>query len=604
MASGKARRRKAREAGRRAAVGGSVSCRVTAWLLELVRQAGLSEECLTRELPVTPAQLESPEQRLDWDLFATLCARLEQLLGGRESLRAAARALASDALARESAARAGGFTRARQLYWLAQRWLGPALFPGTRWELEPADGDRLRLSVEIPPQARACPQLFDLLEAALAAAPRLIGAAPARVGAQRALPGRALFEIEAPPAAGPPTGDPRELEPQLLAARRMEAIGQLASGIAHDFNNLLTAMLGYCELVLDELGAEHALRADAEEILNAAARAEALTRQLLAFSRCEPVQLQSVDLNALVSNVDRLLRRLIGEDVELVTALEGQLPCVRADPGQMEQLLLNLAVNARDAMPGGGRLRIETACLEVPAEGDPIHPGVAPGRYATLAVSDTGVGIDPATRARIFEPFFTTKERGKGTGLGLATVRSIVQQSGGAIRVESEPGRPTTFTVYLPAGAEAAAAPALEAVHVGLRGSETILLVEDEEPVRRLLRRSLERHGYAVIAAASPLEAIRESRRRRGAIDLLVTDAVLPRLSGRDLAARLERDRPGLPALLISGRPGEAGRPGGAALLRKPFAPREFLRRVREELDRARQSPSAPALRMATSIDL
>jgi len=587
--------------GRRASTAGSVSCRVTLWLLELVRRAGLAEESLTRDLPVTPPQLKSPEQHLDWDLFATLCGRVEQLLGGREPLRAAARALAQDALGRETAARAGGFTRAHQLYWLAQRWLGPALLPGSRFALEPGDAGRLRLSVELPPDARACPQLFDLLEAALAAAPRLLGAAPARVSAQRAEAGRALFEIELPPdaAAGPVPVPP--LEAQLLAAQKMEAIGQLTSGIAHDFNNLLTAITGYCELLLEDLDADHELRGDAQEILRAASRADALTKQLLAFSRRDPVQLQSVDLNALVSDVDRLLRRLIGEDVELVTSLEGQLPCIQADPGQMEQLLLNLAVNARDAMPGGGRLRIETALLEVPPGGDPTHPDVEAGRYVTLAVSDSGVGMDAATRARIFEPFFTTKERGKGTGLGLATVRSIVQQSGGSIRVESEPGRPTTFTITLPAGGEKAQEPIFEAVHVGLRGSETILLVEDEEAVRRLLRRSLERHGYAVIDAATPLEAIRESRRRSGAIDLLVADVVLPRRSGRELAARLERERTGLPTLLLSGLPGETGLPGGSALLRKPFAPREFLRRVREELDRARPPGQAARGRWLSS---
>jgi PAS domain S-box-containing protein len=391
----------------------------------------------------------------------------------------------------------------------------------------------------------------------------------------------------------------RESQVQLHLAQKLDAIGRLAGGVAHDFNNLLTAIGGYGELLVDGLGPGHPLRGDAEEILRAAEQASDLTNQLLAFSRRQLLQPRVVDLGLLARDIDRLLRRLLGRDVDLVMSLDAECGPVKVDPGQIEQILVNLAVNARDAMPEGGRLNIATGSVRVPANGAQAHPGVPPGEWSTLVVGDTGEGIDADTLDRIFEPFFTTKERGKGTGLGLATVYGIVQQSEGQIRVASRPGAGTTFTVYLPR-AEESTDPAGEAPIVDdLRGDETLLLVEDTTPVRRLLRRSLERHGYAVIAARSGTEALRLLRQHPGGVDLLVTDMVLPQMDGSTLARHIVQEHPGTPVLFITGYSGEAlpGLPvlavqGG--LLQKPFSPTQLLRRIRDML-----GPAQPLARAA-----
>jgi PAS domain S-box-containing protein len=400
----------------------------------------------------------------------------------------------------------------------------------------------------------------------------------------------------------------RQSQEELLHSQKMEAIGRLAGGVAHDFNNLLTAITGYCDLLLEEIGDASELRADAEEIIRAAERAGGLTRQLLAFSRRQVLLPKVLDLNTLVADVDRLLRRLIGEDIELVTVLEGELPHVKLDPGQLEQLVLNLAVNARDAMPRGGRLTISTNDLEIGPGGDPAHPGIEPARYVTLSVRDTGVGMTPQTQSKIFEPFFTTKEAGKGTGLGLATVYGIIQQSGGEIRVESEVGRGSTFTVYLPQVDEAVDPPEPVVVHEDLRGGETILLVEDSETVRKLVKRYLEKHGYTVIDAPSGIDALRCAKRHDGDIDLLVTDVVLPKMDGHALAQRLNRIRPGMKVVYMSGFSDDAlSRHGVVAsdivLVQKPFAQPVLLREVRRILGdpktrapaRAAPAPANPA---------
>ena len=383
----------------------------------------------------------------------------------------------------------------------------------------------------------------------------------------------------------------RHLEHQLRQSQKMEAVGQLAGGIAHDFNNLLTAILGSTQLLLHNMPPGDPRREDAEEIKHAGLRAAELTRQLLAFSRRQVLAPKVLDLNAVVANMDRMLRRLLGDDVELVTSLEPTAGAVNADPGQLEQVLLNLAVNARDAMPTGGRLSIETARLTLHEEHVERRHRLPPGDYACLVVADTGVGMDEATQAHLFEPFFTTKEVGKGTGLGLATVYGIVKQSGGYIWVYSEPGRGTTIKVYLPRVPGAADAPSPAPPPKEVRGGhETVLLVEDAAPVRALARRSLEACGYRVLDAPDGPAALKLSAQHGDSIDLLVTDVVMPGMSGRELAERLARERPRTKVLYTSGYTDDAMvRQGvltaGVAFLQKPFVPDSLARKVREVLD-------------------
>jgi len=384
----------------------------------------------------------------------------------------------------------------------------------------------------------------------------------------------------------------KHLEDQLRHSQKMEAVGQLAGGVAHDFNNLLTAILGYCNLMLEELPREDPVRADLEEIRAAGERAAALTRQLLAFSRRQMLQPQIVDINTIVQQLEKLLRRLISEDVELVTALGPSLLPVRVDPASVEQILVNLAVNARDAMPLGGRLTIETANVELDDAYALAHVTVTAGDYEMLALTDTGQGMDDATRLRVFEPFFTTKEQGKGTGLGLATVYGMVKQSGGYIWVYSEPGRGTSFKVYYPHAEQRVAA---QPEHPGRRhtddthGWETVLLVEDEDAVRALAREVLRRHGYAVLEARHGVDAVRAAERHTDDIHLMVTDVVMPHMSGRDLAERLSTVRPKMKVLFMSGYTDHAVMhrdvTPGAAFIQKPFTPEAFARKVRTVLD-------------------
>ena len=383
----------------------------------------------------------------------------------------------------------------------------------------------------------------------------------------------------------------RHLENQLRQSQKMEAVGQLAGGIAHDFNNLLTAILGSTQLLLQATPPGDVRREDVEEIRNAGLRAAELTRQLLAFSRRQVLAPKVLELNAVVANMDKMLRRLIGDDVELATALHAEAGAVNADPGQLEQVLLNLVVNARDAMPGGGRVLIETTRLLLRDELVERRHRLAPGDYVCLAVTDSGLGMDEATQAHLFEPFFTTKEVGKGTGLGLATVYGIVKQSGGYIWVYSEPGRGTTVKVYLPRVPGAAEPPLPEPEPPALRGGhETVLLVEDAAPVRTLARRSLEACGYQVIDAADGPKALELSARHSGEIAVLVTDVVMPGMSGRELAERLAPTRPAMKVLYTSGYTDDAMvRQGvlnaGVAFLQKPFVPDSLARKVREVLD-------------------
>jgi PAS domain S-box-containing protein len=383
----------------------------------------------------------------------------------------------------------------------------------------------------------------------------------------------------------------RRLEEQLLQSQKMEAVGRLAGGIAHDFNNLLTAVSGYSELLLRELPEGDPRRESADEIRKAGGRAAALTQQLLAFSRRQVLEPRVLDLNAVISGMERMLRRVIGEDVELITALQPELWRAKADPGQIEQAILNLVVNARDAMPRGGRLTVETANVELDEKFAGRYATVEPGPHVMLAVSDTGIGMDAELQARLFEPFFTTKEHGKGTGLGLSTTYGIVKQSGGSIWVYSEPGHGTTFKIYLPRCEEPledlpAAPPAREAAP----GTETVLLVEDEPEVRRLVEKLLRLKGYRVLSAGSPADAVAIARRHEDAIDLLLTDVIMPGMNGRELARLLAEGRPDMRVLYMSGYADAAMNqhgilPPGTAFLSKPFTPEVLARKVREVLD-------------------
>jgi PAS domain S-box-containing protein len=387
--------------------------------------------------------------------------------------------------------------------------------------------------------------------------------------------------------------DRKQLENQLQQSRRMEAVGRLAGGIAHDFNNLLTIIKGYAEMALNRPGNSPQLTADVQQIGNAAERASTLIRQLLAFSRKQVLQPKSLDLNASVEGLDKLLSRLMGEDIQMTTEYGKNLGTVKADPSQIEQVIMNLVVNARDAMPNGGRLTIETSNVELDANYARDHVSVKPGRYVMLAVSDTGVGMEPETLAHIFEPFYTTKDGGRGTGLGLSTVYGIVKQSGGYIWVYSEPGKGTTFKVYLPR-VEEVVAPASAATEqpADRRGTETVLLVEDEEAVRELTRTILAQDGYSVLVAKNAEHAEQLAGNGSTEIHLLLTDVVMPGVSGRDLARRITGRNPRTRVLFMSGYTDSVIAHGGVlesgvAFLQKPFTPRGLRQKVREVLDRA-----------------
>jgi two-component system, cell cycle sensor histidine kinase and response regulator CckA len=382
----------------------------------------------------------------------------------------------------------------------------------------------------------------------------------------------------------------RAAEARLRQAQKMEAVGQLAGGVAHDFNNLLAVIQGYGELLMKRLpeGDPNARRL--EQILLAAGRGADLTRQLLAFSRQQPLQARTLDLNAIVAAIEPLLRRLVTEEIALVTVLDPALHRVKADPTQIDQVLMNLVINARDAMDAGGRLTIETANVELDAAYELAHPDAKAGAYAMLAVSDVGHGMSEETLARAFEPFFTTKEPGQGTGLGLATVYGIVRQSGGHVAVYSEPGHGATFKVYLPRTDQpaAVAAPAVPAAQ--MRGSETVVVIEDEPALRSAVHDMLQEGGYTVVDGETPEASLDAAAAHQGPVHLVLSDLVMPRISGADAVAYVRRRHPRARALYMSGYANAAaghhsGLPEGHAFLQKPFSLEVLLRKVREVLD-------------------
>ncbi|MGA7382133.1 MAG: ATP-binding protein, partial [Terriglobales bacterium] len=388
----------------------------------------------------------------------------------------------------------------------------------------------------------------------------------------------------------------RLLENQFRQAQKMEAVGRLAGGVAHDFNNLLMVIGGYTEVLLENTGKNNGLYPKIEAIHHATERAAGLTRQLLAFSRKQLLELKVVDLNVIVGDMGRLLRPLIGESIELETVPAADLGRTRADAGQIEQVIMNLVVNSKDAMPEGGRLTIRTANANL--GGDNLrreHSYIQPGAYVMLSVSDNGHGMDKETQARIFEPFFTTKEKGKGTGLGLSTVYGIIKQSGGYVLVQSEAGQGTTFHIYLPRVEESAEPVGTVRISQPQHGgSETVLLVEDEESVRQLVRETLEAKGYTVLEAENGERALHIVTEHSEAIDMLITDVVMPGMSGRELSARLCATHPQTKVLYLSGYTEDAivhegVLEAGTAFLQKPFTLQMLSRKVREVLGSERR---------------
>jgi len=386
--------------------------------------------------------------------------------------------------------------------------------------------------------------------------------------------------------------DQQRLEEMLHQSQKLEAVGRLAGGVAHDFNNLLGVITGHGDLMRRQVPEDHPARRRLEQVMKAAERAAGLTRQLLAFSRKQVMQPKLLDLNAAVRDLGKMLERVVGEDVEIEVRAAAELGMVKADPTQVDQVLMNLVVNARDAMPKGGQLTIETANVEFDEAYVASHPPAQPGRFVMLAVSDNGVGMDAETQEHIFEPFFTTKAPGEGTGLGLATVYGVVKQSGGNVWVYSEPGRGTTFKIYLPrVDGEASAGEAAREPAASARGHETVLVVEDTADLRETIREVLEERGYRVLAAADGEKALALVAERTGPIELLLTDVVMPKLGGAELARRVAELRPEIRVLYMSGYSnGAVSRQGalapGVTLLEKPFTGDALARAVREAIDR------------------
>jgi signal transduction histidine kinase/ActR/RegA family two-component response regulator len=383
----------------------------------------------------------------------------------------------------------------------------------------------------------------------------------------------------------------KQLEEQLHQSQKMDAVGRLAGGVAHDFNNILTVIRGCSEFLLSRIEDQDPLHQDVVSVLKASEQAACLTRQLLAFSRKQVLQPKVFDLNSTVSTMDKMFRRIIGQHIELNTILGSETMPVKADPGQLEQVIMNLVINARDAMPHGGRLSLETAKIFLDEGYCRLHPDVIPGPYVLLAISDTGMGMDPDTQARIFEPFFTTKEKEKGTGLGLATVHGIIRQSEGFIWVYSEPGGGTTFKIYLPEAQEKVEEQGMaSAPSASWQGQETVLVVEDEELVRRVARRILQHYGYTILEANTGKEALSIGEQYPGPIHLLLTDVMMPEMDGKELVNHWKDQHPETKVIFTSGYTENAIVHNGTLesnihFIQKPYRPDALARMVREVLD-------------------
>ncbi|MCC6749084.1 MAG: response regulator [Deltaproteobacteria bacterium] len=615
-------------------IGREVSARALSPFFEAARRKGLDPERLANGTGYDLAQLRSLNQRISWAAFARLMANLGEVFNDEELVELGSSLLDSPYLRVL-------VVPARLLFSLADtyRWAfspgGPAarLVVGPETRILEVTPGLLRIEVRMRPGYAPSRENHLVLQGVLHGLARFFGAHETEV-TQRSLPDGAVFDIRIRRKTGAlaslrsswtwlrtawSVGDElrraheelderylelqreiaernrseaerQRLEAQLLQAQKLEALGRLAGGVAHDFNNLLQVILGQSGLLLLELPNGHAARAGLEEIEKAAQRAAGLTRQLLAFSRQQVVEPQVLDPNEVVTELGKMLRRLVGEDVELAIVARPGVGRVKADRGQLEQVVLNLVLNARDAMPRGGKLTLETDHVVLDAAYERGHLGAALGPHVLLAVSDTGIGMDAATQTRIFEPFFTTKPKGKGTGLGLATVFGIVKQAGGSVGVYSEPGRGTTFKVYLPCTEEEPTTAASLPDLFSTGGSETILVVEDDAQVRAVTREVLLRGGYRLLEAATPEAALAAARAHAGEIDLLLSDVVLPQMNGRELAELLLLERPRTKVIYMSGFTADAisGHDllrTDAVLLQKPASPELLLRRVREALD-------------------
>jgi len=623
------------------------NCRALAGSIRLLSARGEPVEQLVEGLPVSLETVCDAHSWVDWETFTALTTRLEELAGGPEANRKLAQELGKNEMSialRRSVALAVSPT---QLFTLLVRWLGPSLYPVHRSTLERFPDGRIHVTLEIPEDRAGCAAFLRASVGVFEAAPAAIGLAHAHVESIVSSH-RGEYWITLPPSQSlwarlrrvvevfmgsrsaidalaeqqeqlqrsyDALNDSyaalqdrerrlegvieeqqrteqalRDSEAQLLRSQRLEAMGRLAGGIAHDFNNLMTAVLGYTDLLESRIGDEPEAGESLHEIRAAAERATRLTGQLLSFSRRQPIQPQVVDLNTITAEMDNLLRRTLGGDVKLRVSLDPDLRPVYCDPSQLEQVILNLAVNARDAMEHGGSLDISTENLAT-------HTGAGGAvrkPMVRLTVTDSGIGMSEEVRACIFEPFYTTKEVGRGTGLGLATVYGIVSQARGRIEVESKEGAGTTFTIDLPAARSGevvtGTAAAQTTVPAGT-GSATVLLVEDESSIRRLTRRMLESGGYRVLDAEDGAGALKIAAEYDGPIDLLLSDVMMRGLSGPELAAQLRELRPEAKVLLVSGIPraehGDGTDTGMDAFLPKPFNAADLLTKVREVLQDA-----------------
>ena len=617
------------------------SCRALADAVRILTERGEPVAALVDGLPISLEELSDPRTTVSWDTFTRLVERLEGFVGGPDPFLEIMRSLTYEPVARPLIRLLGLAASPLQIYTLVVRWLGPKLYPGHRSTLERLPDRRLRVRLEIEPGLRGCEAFFRSTLATFQALPRVLGLREAQVEA-KIMPRFAEYRITLPPSASLAARLRRVFEifsgsrsaieelaeqqeqlrksydalsasyaqlrdrerrlqaeiderrraeealresgEQLRQSQKMEAVGRLAGGIAHDFNNLMTAVIGYSD-ILSEYATAGEAGESLTEIRNAAERAAGLTRQLLAFSRRQVQNPQAVDLNFVVEEMERMLRRVLGPDIELQTELDPELRPVRADPIQLEQVILNLAVNARDAMDGSGLLALSTANLPAREGPEATRPSVQ------LVVRDTGHGMSDEVRSRVFEPFFTTKQVGQGTGLGLSTVYGIVQQSAGQISVESQPGEGSCFVIELPValGEVPEREPSRQA-RVARGGSETVLLVEDEPSVRRLISRMLGSVGYRVLDASGGDEAQAKLAAHEGPVHLLLSDVMMRGLTGPELAQRIRAARPGIRVLLMSGLAEGGGREHAdlwaeASFLAKPFTTQVLLERVRQLLD-------------------